>query len=664
MQVACATISLTAVTLLRAVDARAEDPVPVEVVIQGDRSAHHDQGRDETAATYVVHRADLRAPGATVADALVSVPGVQVARSGASSELATAAVRGATSAQTPVYLAGIRLNDDLTGTADLSTVPIFMLDRIEVYRGNAPFDADRLGLGGAIFLEPTLPSASHVGGGLAVGSFGELGTWAKGTLHEGDSSVALSVRRDTAQNDYPYLDDRGSRFNSSDDIVRSRANADTESYDGWGIARFSPAPRAHLLALSNIFSREQGVTGLSVIPAGGSRLRSRRALGAISGSVPCSGGAEPACVLETITSTLFTEGTLSDPLHELALGSTSVDSRGQRVSQQERLRYDLGALGSFTLAASQEAERLDIDLADGPALRAKRGVVRGAGTLLVKATTGLTLQALGALECDATSGPGQDTPCDIFPTGRLGIAYAPSESWKISSNAGRYARIPTLGELYGLSAALRGSRALAPETGWTGDAGVAWSRSGEGSDRWRIYGELFAFARFPSQLIAYRRSSFAAVTPYNVGSARILGTEISAGAEAFRALRVEVSATALDPRDTTGMRSIDNDLLRLRSRLIVSPYVEAFVEPSHLWGLDRAAIAARAFYRSAEVADDAGLVIIGEQTSVDTDLVLSFFDKKITARMRIADVFDAPLTDIVGYPLPGRSVHASLEAEW
>jgi len=664
MQVARAVVPVAALTLLSAANARAQEAGPVEVVVQGERSVRHDQGRDETAATYVVHRTDLRAPGATVADALVSVPGVQVARSGASSELATAAVRGATSAQTPVYLAGIRLNDDLTGTADLSTVPIFMLDRIEVYRGNAPFDADRLGLGGAIFLEPTLPSASHVGGGLAVGSFGELGTWAKGTLHEGDSSVALSVRRDAAQNDYPYLDDRGSRFNSSDDIVRSRANADTESYDGWGIARFSLASPAHILALSNVFSREQGVTGLSVIPAIGSRLRSRRALGGISAAVPCSGGAEPACELEVITGALFTDGRLSDPLQMLALGSTSVDSRGQRVSQQERLRYDLGTAGSFTLATSQEAERLDIDLAEGPVLRARRGVVRGAGTLLVKATTGLTLQALGSLECDTTRGPGQDAPCDVFPTGRLGIAYAPSDSWKISANAGRYARIPTLGELYGLSAALRGSRALAPETGSTGDVGVAWSRSGEGPERWRLYAEVFAFARFPSQLIAYRRSSFAAVTPYNVGSARILGTEVSAGAEAFRALRVEISATALDPRDTTGVRSIDNDLLRLRSRLIVSPYVEAFVEPSHLLGLDRASIAARAFYRSSEIADDAGLVIIGEQTSVDADLVLSFLERKVTARMRIADVFDAPLTDIVGYPLPGRSLHASLEAEW
>src|SRR5262245_40300511 len=138
-------VPAAAFALLLPGKASADDVEPVEVVVQGARANPHDRGRDDTAATYVVHASDLRAPGATVADALLPVPGIQVARSGASSELATAAVRGATSAQTPVYLAGIRLNDDLTGTADLSTVPIFMLDRIEVYRGNAPFDADRLG---------------------------------------------------------------------------------------------------------------------------------------------------------------------------------------------------------------------------------------------------------------------------------------------------------------------------------------------------------------------------------------------------------------------------------------------------------------------------------------------------------------------------------------
>src|SRR5512142_3216843 len=100
----------------------------VEVLVPGtvvERSA----SSDVSAASTVLRRGDLDAPGASAAAALSRVPGVQVQQTGSSSDLATASLRGTTSAQTPVYLAGIRLNDDLSGTADLSTVPVWMLDR-------------------------------------------------------------------------------------------------------------------------------------------------------------------------------------------------------------------------------------------------------------------------------------------------------------------------------------------------------------------------------------------------------------------------------------------------------------------------------------------------------------------------------------------------------
>ena len=129
-------------------------------------------------------------------DALSELPSVQVARTGAGSELATAAVRGATSAQTPVYLAGVRLNDDVTGTADLSTVPLFLLRRIEVYRGNAPLDADRLGIGGAIFIDPILPRAPRAAAGVGFGSFGALSTWAVGAVGSEQGAGALVAVRE------------------------------------------------------------------------------------------------------------------------------------------------------------------------------------------------------------------------------------------------------------------------------------------------------------------------------------------------------------------------------------------------------------------------------------------------------------------------------------
>ena len=105
------------------------EPV-IDVTVRGARLRAPVSPRDPTAASTVVSKESLQSPGASSADVIARVPGVQVSRTGASSDLATASIRGASSAQTPVYLAGILLNDDVAGTADLSTVPLWMLDRV------------------------------------------------------------------------------------------------------------------------------------------------------------------------------------------------------------------------------------------------------------------------------------------------------------------------------------------------------------------------------------------------------------------------------------------------------------------------------------------------------------------------------------------------------
>jgi iron complex outermembrane receptor protein len=112
----------------------------------------------------------LERPGASLAELVADAPGVQIRRTGSDSDLCTASLRGATAAQTPVYLAGVRLNDDVTGVADLSTVPPFLIHRIEVYRGNAPAEADRLGIGGAILIEPRLPRGPSCGWASSAGA--------------------------------------------------------------------------------------------------------------------------------------------------------------------------------------------------------------------------------------------------------------------------------------------------------------------------------------------------------------------------------------------------------------------------------------------------------------------------------------------------------------
>lgn len=648
--------------------ARADPPPPKPIVVHvsGRRHGPPASRRDPTAASMVLRGEALHEPGASAADVLSQVPGVQIAASGSASDLATASIRGATSAETPVYLAGIRLNDDVTGTADLSTVPLWMLDRVEVFRGNAPEDADRLGIGGAIFFDPKLPHRSKLGAGVGVGSFGKLSAWLGGAVAAPGAASMVAIRRDYAKNDYTYVNDNGTRSTTADDRVVRRPNADATSYDTWAIGRTSVGPGgAEITTVVNAFDREQGVTGLGLIPALAARAHTRRLLAGITARVPCHARrpGQPAgdCRIELTSSAISAASTLRDPLRELALPGTLVESRGQRFSQQVRLVTEPSDNVRVSLDAGEEAELLRVDNLGAQGLHAGRQVTRGAGSIAFHALDWLELYALGALDCHSTSGPDGADHCGVLaPSGRVGARISLARRLVLLANAGRYVRVPTLGELYGTSPQVRGNSALEPELGTTGDLGVRAETSP--TARSAAWVDAFGFARWVSQLVAYRRSGLGYVRPFNVGRARVLGVELAAGADLFHHVRSTLALTALDPRNTTPTHR-GNNLIPFQSRLATSGYVELYTEPARS-ALDRVGIGARASYRSSRVADPQGFVIIDQQALLDLEASALFFRRRLAVRLSVKNVTDAPHFDVIGYPLPGRSVHASVEAWW
>lgn len=639
--------------LLGSVAARAAAEPTSEVVVPGHKPTR--PAREPTLAATRLDPDELARPGATAAAVLSHVPGVQVSESGGSADLATASVRGATSAQTPVYLAGIRLNDDVSGSADLSLIPLWMLGRAEVYRGNAPADADRLGIGGAVYFEPRTPRADRVSAGAEIGSFGQRAAFVGAEVaHQGDGAL-LALRSAGARNDYPYLDDAGTSTTTADDRVRERPNADYTERDAWAVGRSSLGKRgARITTVFNAFEREQGVTGLVAVSARQARAESARELAGISARVPCA--AEFGCDLVLSAQAVTARTRLTDPGRELGLLTTRLDSRGTRVGQSARLTLTSGALRAL-LGANAEFEHLALD--GGGTLRAQRSTLSGRVALTASLGASREVSALGVVTCDATRGPAQDEGCQgLAPEGRLGVRQRIGP-FDLRSNLGRYARVPTLGELYGISALVRGSSALVPEQGVVWDFGARWEAPL--GPVW-AYLDVFGFARHVSELIAYRRSSLGAIQPYNVGSARVLGGELEAGAEWRRHARAALALTVLDPRDTTASRSLRNDLIPYQSRLSGSGFVEGFLEPRAPW-LFRAGLDARFTYRASRFADPAGLDVLPASSALDLGASFRFGRAgDIAVRAALDDVFDAHRFDFIGYPVPGRRVQLSLEA--
>jgi vitamin B12 transporter len=638
--------------------ARAAEPEVSEVEVVGDTLRDPVGPRDPAVAGSLLPRARLAGPGLEAQDVLRTQPGVVVTESGGYGAPATAAIRGATAADTPVYLAGVRLNDDVGGTADLSLVPLWLIDHAEVYRGNAPLEADRLGAGGAIFFEPRVPSREMGGVGYYGGSWGASKGWAYQGFRSGSASALVGISGDRATNRYPFRDDHGELFEPGLASTAIRQNADESTLEGWALAH-AEVGRASVDVLANGIAREQGVPSLALLPTRRAREQADRTLASVQVRVPV--GAKDGVTLDARTSVLVGRTVFDDPLLELALYTRRLSIEGRRVEQS--IGATLERPGGWRLRpqinlAHEEITRSPDTIPLGHAHRDFARAALGAEDPLA---SWLTAHALASAEChDTGAGSG---PCDVLePTGRVGVVVG-DDRVRAVANAGRYVRVPTLGEVYGASGTIHGNPLLAPESGYTFDLGVRL-QTGHGPLAIGAYVDAFAFGRWVSGLIAYERSGQGYVTPYNVGSARVLGAEVLAGVAPLKGWRVEVAATALDPRDTTPTRTTVNDVLPYRSRFIAGPRIRGDWKRKSSGGLSALGGEIAALYQSSRYVDSAGLGVIPEQAAVDAEVDASWFDGLLTARLRVADIFDSTRTDIVGYPLPGRSAYFGLETAW
>jgi vitamin B12 transporter len=637
-----------------------EAPVAQEVRVRGDPVRDPVAPKDAAVAGSLMTRDRLVGPGLEAQDVLRTQPGVAVTESGGFGAPATAAVRGATAADTPVYLAGVRLNDDVGGTADLSLVPLWLIDHIEVYRGDAPLEADRLAPGGAIFFEPRRPTHEMGGVGTYGGSWGASKGWAYEGTRSGPVGLLVGVSADRATNRYPFVNDHGTLFEPQNDTIDIRQNADETTIEAWGLGRVELGDGASVEVLANAISREQGVPSLALLPTKRAREQADRDLASAGVHVPV--GQSGRATVDARTSLIVGSTAYSDPLLELALYTKELRIVDRRVEQT------LGATVQPTDAlrirpvVTVAHEGIERDPDNIPLGKARREFARVAVGADDSATEWLAVHALASAECHHT-GAEPDEICDVLaPTGRVG-AEVGSRRLRVLSNVGRYVRVPTLGEVYGVSGTVHGNPALEPETGFTCDFGIR-AQTPRGAIVQGAYVDAFVFGRWADGLIAYERTGQGYVTPYNVGRARLVGLELLTGVALTPIVRLELAATALDPRDTSPDRTTVNDILPYRSRFIAAPRLRADWKTKNRNGVSGIGGEVRAVYQSSRYVDPAGLGVIAQQATVDVEGDVTFFDGLLTARVRVADLFDSLRTDIVGYPLPGRSLYGGVEASW
>jgi iron complex outermembrane receptor protein len=104
-----------------------------------------------------------------------------------------------------------------------------------------------------------------------------------------------------------------------------------------------------------------------------------------------------------------------------------------------------------------------------------------------------------------------------------------------------------------------------------------------------------------------------------------------------------------------------NDVLPFQPRLVLSSGL-SFTHELAPGTVDSLLVAARYVHQASRYADAAGLEVIPEQGALELVGEAELLQRAVVMRLRLDNAFDQNRFDVVGFPLPGTSLYAALEA--
>jgi len=605
--------------------ARAQEPGET-IEVRGER--REGSPRAPATAGTVIDLEQFGGEIRSVADVLLTSPGVSIHALGGPGQTATVSLRGATADESLVLLDGIPLQGPGGGAIDLATLPVTFLDRLVVNRGvlGAQFGAGALG--GALELLPRRVRETATGGLLvSTGSFGTFRAALDGAAPLGSGSALVGIQVDRTAGDFDYARQVTPGLPDSPYFGYTRQNAD--STRGSVLARVAQSVSAstELDFLTQASIGDRGLPGPSSAITLHSReldqsvlagLRLRTASDASAWSVRAWGRFDRVELRGVQAFDDCVDGTSDCP---------RIDQRASAVRAEAESKVAVGGAQWLSGTVSAGQERVH-----GTSIRPyHRNLLSLAARDDWTLPGGFALHP--ALRIDKA---GSET----------GASPALTASWRIvellevRAGWGLSFRPPTLNELHLESGGIVSNPDLRPERAWSLDAG-ATVRFGDaaisGGLFWSTYRDLIVYELFPP----------AKVKPFNVGSARIAGAEL----QALVKLPFDVFAqAAYSWLDAVNLRPGDQQNQRLPYR----PPHRLFVRVARRD--DRFDTWAESSFTSAMPRDSYGSAYIGAQLLFNAGAGIRAVGPlwiQLEARNLLDD---QTLEDLFHYPLPGRSI--------
>ena len=654
-----------------------------EVVVESSSSSAPDPSTTTSSVTVIAVDDSLPA-SADLPSVIGSVSGAQVQRLGGLGDWSAVTIRGSAFRQVQIFLDGIPLNPDGGSTVNLSELPLNAFERVEVYRGNAPASFDASPMGGVVNLVTADAPSNSQHLAAAYGSLETSRLFAskglEGTFASRPADALFFAERFSTEGDFTYFDDNATPYSLFDDRLVSRENNDKTQINVHGRVRLG-TPSFRITLLDAFLDRETGVPGTDVAPASSARFGIRRNLSVLA--------------FERATGVVLANGrlwwderrdTYDDRAGELGTGSQWTEHRRSNLGLLSHFAFGLSDafIPALTFGLrSEQAVASDLSQQSTAA-----PIRRLSGTGSVSSAAFLwadrfhaTFVAQGVALDNRTLGERlyEDFSVETAGSERLvlrvnprgGVLWRPIPALALKANVGRYFRPPDFTELFGDQGSIIGNASLLPEQGLQWDLGWRFVLPEAGM----VSGSLDAtyFSNHAQDLIVYVQNSQRTMVPTNLGAAWVHGVEAAATLDLFGWVESQSNVTrnfsqnlstreAYSGNQLPGIAALEvyqRLALRRGERWRVG-YTYSFTAGNYWDETNWYLSAPRPIHGVFARVKSSGR----HQLELSLD-VLNVTDRIVQVVPRdplnpAAGMAVDPMTDFVGYPLPGRTVLAML----
>lgn len=615
-------------------------------------------GEDPTVSGTAVSLRDRAYPGEELADVLPEIPGVRLSSTGAPGQFVGVRLRGGSYQQTTVLLGDLPISSP-ESVFDLSLVPTWALERVEVYRGDAPVWIGNGSIGGVVRLVPRHARGSEADVHLAGGSFGTYQVAGGLSASTSRVSTVAAVGLAGTRGDFPYFRDP-TPLSPGDEAWARRQNGDnTRGSVLIGATVELDAGTLETLVLA--VGRQGGSIGGGLSQARDVHAVDRQLWSATSFTRDGSLGARDYRVQARI-GVGAQRSAFFDPLGELGgdrdatddfaittdarlAGSLELARRAELVSVASAQSFDRRPHDAFDPIQEPRSNRFRYDQSLELRLHGEERVrweLRPSARVTVSRGS-LRYEELNALE--------EQRADVVAPTFRLGAVLAPLEGVALRASLHHGVRLPSLLELFGDRGAMEANPDLHPERSTGGEVGgsTCFERG-----ILELSADAAAAVDRRLDLIVVRKTGYTTTQAMNVEDAWVASFELLGRAELTEHLRADVQATYLVSRTDDGFA------------IPLQPALGLFARVEGGTGaigrhLDDLALYVEAMHVGASFTDTRNLDHIPARTPLSTGVRARLFANALSASFEVVDVFDARGFDLANFPLPGRRFAAQLE---